>query len=255
MFCADVTPRSAKYCIAASNALSATAGGGSGTASSSSPCALSLSSPVGSPFLSRTITPPSTAGIAFVTFAAASARPFASPMWPSSRLTHTGLSGVTESIQWRVGSSPPQRVWSQSPSVIHAPFGTVFAKALMRAMNSAGVDASRSFTIASPRPALMMWVWLSMNPGTSICPCASTTFAPAPVIFRISALEPTAAMRSPRTAIASAHGRFAFPVQMRALTTASVAGALFPPEHAGSANANIMVRRVRGARRVQCIRC
>ena len=73
-------------------------------------------------------------------------------MCPSRRLTHTGLSGVTESIHWRVGSSPPQSVWSQSPSVIHAPLGMVFAYALMRAMNSAGVDASRSFTHREPAP-------------------------------------------------------------------------------------------------------
>ena len=40
--------------------------------------------------------------------------------------------------------------------------------------------------------------------------------------LRTSALEPTVVMRSPLIAIASAHGRRASPVQMRALTTASV---------------------------------
>ena len=110
----------------------------------------------------------------------------------------------------------------------------------MRAMNSAGVFASRSFTLESPRPALMMWTCASLNPGTSICPCASMTFVPLPASFRISALEPTAAIRSPRTAIASAHGRFGFPVQMRAFTTASVTGALCATDGAARVNAVIM---------------
>ena len=110
----------------------------------------------------------------------------------------------------------------------------------MRAMNSAGVDASRSFTLESPRPALMMCTCASLNPGTSICPCASMTLALVPIIFRISAQEPTAAIRSPRTAIASAQGRFGFPVQMRAFTTASVTGALCASAGAASVNADIM---------------
>jgi hypothetical protein len=67
-----------------------------------------------------------------------------------------------------------------------------------------------------------------------------------------------AAMLSPFTAIASAHGRFAFPVQMRALTTASVTGALFAPEQAASVNADIIVQivavRMRAARGVFILR-
>ena len=77
--------------------------------------------PVGRPALSRTISPPGTSFTSSPTLAARIAAVFASDMWPSSRLIHTGLSGVTASIQSRDGSSPPHSVWSQSPPVIHAP--------------------------------------------------------------------------------------------------------------------------------------
>ena len=95
------------------------------------------------------------------------------------------------------------------------------AKALMRAMNSDGVFASRSCTAARPKPPSMKWMCESMNPGTSIIPRASITRAFGPASFRISALDPTAASRSPSTAMASAHGRCGSPVHARALTTAS----------------------------------
>src|SRR5215213_2664216 len=66
-----------------------------------------------------------------------------------------------------------------------------------------------------------------MNPGaTNIVPPPSTIRVAAVVIFFTSALDPTAAIRSPRTATASAHGRRASPVHTRALTIASVTGSL-----------------------------
>src|ERR687896_1139628 len=66
---------------------------------------------------------------------------------------------------------------------------------------------------------------VSMKPGTTIIPRASITRAPAPASLRTSALDPTAAIRSPCTAIASTHGRRPSPVHTRALTTARVIGA------------------------------
>jgi hypothetical protein len=83
---------------------------GSGIALDMSSCALSLRMPVGSPAASRTIVPPATSFVARVTFALASARELARFMCPSSRLIQTGLFGVTESIQLRSGSAPPQLV-------------------------------------------------------------------------------------------------------------------------------------------------
>ena len=94
-----------------------------------------------------------------------SAYEFASDMWPSVRLIHTGLFGVTESIQSLVGSSPPQSEWSQSPPMIQVCAGTVSAKSLMRLMNSAFVRASRSFTDERLKPLLTKWVCESMKPG------------------------------------------------------------------------------------------
>jgi hypothetical protein len=176
--------------------------------------------PVGSPCASRTMVPPATSFVAVVIPAARSAAPFASDMWPSSRVTHTGLFGVTESIQSRRGSSPPQSSWSQLPFVIHAPGGSVFAYSPMRRANSRGVFASRSCTDARPNPAERKCTCESMNPGTTIIPWASITRVADVTDLRTSALDPTTVIRSPLIAIASAHGRRESPVQMRALTTA-----------------------------------
>src|ERR1700691_6127887 len=59
-----------------------------------------------------------------------------------------------------------------------------------------------------------------MKPGTSIAPCASTTRVAAVTSFCTSALDPTAAKRSPRTATALAQGRPGSPVHTCALTIA-----------------------------------
>ena len=68
------------------------------------------------------MTPPGMSLVSRVIPAARSAALLASPMWPSSRFTNTGLFGVTESIQSRRGKGDPgQRSWSQSPPRIHSP--------------------------------------------------------------------------------------------------------------------------------------
>ena len=66
----------------------------------------------------------------------------------------------------------------------------------------------------------------SMKPGTTSRPPASMTRARPPARFMTSALEPTAAMRSPVVNNASAHRRWSSPVQTRALTTASASPVL-----------------------------
>src|SRR5262245_50157642 len=71
----------------------------------------------------------------------------------------------------------------------------------------------------------MKCTWASMKPGTTIMPSASITRVALVTALRISALEPAAVNRSAPTASASAHGRRGSPVQMRALTTASVGSA------------------------------
>ena len=59
-----------------------------------------------------------------------------------------------------------------------------------------------------------MCVWQSMNPGTRRRHFASTTVVDGPASFEISASEPTATIRPPRTASASASGRAGSPVQI-----------------------------------------
>ena len=107
MWPTEVTPRSATYAIAASSARSCCAGVGSGTTPSNRLIALSLKMPVGLPFRSRTMVPPSTSLVARVMPAARIAALLASAMWPSSRLTSTGWFAVTASIHSLAGSSPP----------------------------------------------------------------------------------------------------------------------------------------------------
>ena len=90
MLCTDVTPCSLTYFIAAGSARSFISEEGAGTTASTRPIALSLRTPVGSPLRSRTIAPPGISLVARVMPASFSAALFASDMWPSSRLIHTG---------------------------------------------------------------------------------------------------------------------------------------------------------------------
>ena len=104
MSCTVVTPTEAA-CFKAARAfpiVSSSVAGGTSRVTRSA--ALSLRMPVGSPAASLTMAPPSGAGVSRVMPAIFSATVFASPMWPSSRCTKTGLSGVTASINARVGS-------------------------------------------------------------------------------------------------------------------------------------------------------
>src|SRR5262245_7739010 len=92
-------------------------------------------------------------------------------------------------------------------------------------MKSSGDVAGRRSILASWIPPSMKWVWESMNPGvTSPAPLVRIRVA-GPTRRAISALSPTAAIRSPRTATAEAQGRALSPVQIRPYTTRS-AGSL-----------------------------
>ena len=108
MLCTAVTPCALTYAMAPASARSTIAAGAGGTTRSTTPIALSLNTPVNSPDASRTIVPPDTSFTSRVTPAALSAAVLARFMCPSRRLIHTGVSGVTESIHCRAGSSPPQ---------------------------------------------------------------------------------------------------------------------------------------------------
>ena len=86
-----------------------------------------------------------------------------------------------------------------------------------------------SSSCAPPMP--VKWPWLSMNPGMASCPCRSITFVDGPDESRlISAAVPSASIRSPLTAIASASGRASSTVTMRPLVrTRSAGGACARP--------------------------
>src|SRR5688572_4336034 len=63
-----------------------------------------------------------------------------------------------------------------------------------------------------------MWACASTSPGITVAPRRSTTRVPRPRHFRTSDARPSAAMRPPPTAIASADGRRGSSVWIRALT-------------------------------------
>ncbi len=184
--------------------------------------AVSLRMPVGSPVAgSMTISPPGGTGVARVTPASFRAALLARIMWPSRRLTQTGLSGVTASIQSRRGSSTGSNCWwSQSPFRIQRPGPSSRALAAMRAAKSSRLFASRRAMLFRAKPPARKWVWLSMKPGRTSAPPRSTSFVPSPTSLRTSAVVPAAKIFSPRTATASAHGRAASPVQTFPLTSA-----------------------------------
>ena len=99
---------------------------------------MSLRIPVGSPVAgSLTISPPGGTGVVLVTPASLRARLLARIMCPSRRLTQTGLSGVTASIQSLRGSSTGVNCWwSQSPLRTQRPGPSSRALAAMRATKS-----------------------------------------------------------------------------------------------------------------------
>ncbi len=130
---------------------------------------------------------------------------------------------MTASIHARVGSTPPQRSWSQSPFSIQVPAGTLRANAAMRATNSSRLPASRSCTDESAKPPVSRCTWQSMKPGHTKPPFASITRVSGPIVVRTSASSPTTAISLPRTATAAAQGWAALPVHTRPFTTARVA--------------------------------
>lgn len=140
------------------------------------------------------------------------------------------------STSWR-GAPPPHLSWSQSPPRIHVPGGSVSANSLMRRANSSGESASRRSTLESWNPPSMKWVWLSMNPGSTIRPPNLTTSVPSPRRARTSRSVPTAWMNPPFTATACAGSEPGTPVQTvppRKMMSAGTSGAGAQPATARS---------------------
>jgi hypothetical protein len=181
--------------------------------------------PVSRPAASRWNSPFAGGGVASVMPASFSARLLASASLPSNRLTNTGWFGVTASIRSRCGVNrdPPPAATCRdppppaspcphcsyaphSPRVIQLPAGMRVAAPAIRCVKSAGSWTSSRFTPSSRAPVLSTWTWASLNPGSVNAPPRSITRARALTASRASAFVPTARMRSPRIARASAHG-------------------------------------------------
>ena len=136
-------------------------------------------------------------------------------MWPSWRERQVGRSPVAGSSISLVGRRGGLHCsWSHAPSVSQAPVGFANAKAASRRVKSAGSFVCRRSIASRLKPPPDMCVCASMNPGTTRRPFASMTCVAAPRQRSISALVPTATIRSPRTASAWAEGRAGSPVQI-----------------------------------------
>ena len=220
MSCTLVTPSEAMCARARLSVRSRSAEVGGGTTLKTSARAASFRIPVGSPFASRTIRPPAGSGVFEVMPAMRRATELASPMCSSYRSTNTGVAGVTASMSARVGSGAPgHRCSSQLPPSIHSPWAVRFARSPIRLANSAGVAASFRSTASSCAPPVIRWMWASSKPGMRNRPLASITRVAGPRRRSTSARLPTARIRSPAIATASASGRSASTVHTRALTT------------------------------------
>ena len=89
--------------MALRNARSFSCGSRFGSSRSTSRCADSLRTPVGSPAASRAISPPSGSFVARVISASRSAAELAQPVWRSYEPRSAGLSGTSASSWSRVG--------------------------------------------------------------------------------------------------------------------------------------------------------
>lgn len=88
----------------------------------------------------------------------------------------------------------------------------------MRVVNSAGELAARKSTFVMEYPPESQWTCASLKPGNTDLPPASTTRVFGPANAPSSAVEPTAVIRFPETATASAFGCVASIVRTAALT-------------------------------------
>jgi hypothetical protein len=184
---------------------------GDGTNRDTSPAAASLSSPVGEPSRSRSITPRGGSGVAAVTLAARSAALLASDWCPSRSAISTGCVGNAASRYRLCGALPGKSDGVHPRPVIHAVGGRVAAHALRRRTISAGAPASTR----SARACVGRCQWLSLNPGTTRRPRSGTTRVAGPTSVRMALSDPTATTRPSRTASAWASGAPGSPVEMR----------------------------------------
>ncbi len=133
--------------------------------------------------------------------------PRAPPYWPgpprrapAAARPDSAASGGRSSFA--SGSSPPHLRSSQPSPKIHAAGRKGPGMGRNASPNSLGSAIKRRFRGASPPVRLKSrrWKWASIKPGRTVRPPASTIRVSGPARARISSLEPTAAIRPPRTA-------------------------------------------------------
>ena len=113
---------------------------------------------------------------------------------------------MTASIQSRRGSSPPHSVWSQSPPVIQVPGGTVAANALMRATNSSRVARIAKLHGCQAESAVEEVHVRVDEAGNDELSAEIDDLGGSGSLPDVGRDVPTATIRSPAMAIASAFG-------------------------------------------------
>ncbi len=210
-----------------------TSGVGSGMYWVTSPCAASLRTPVASPLLSRTISPPVGSGVFWSMPAIWSALLLTHVLCPSDPLRAMGRDVASESrmsLCGRVSLGVPAGF--HASTVSHASgsepnAGSARNVATRSCTSTAVSSASSSDGLRARSPAYMGWTWPSWMPDMTVPPLASTTSVPYPEYAATCRFVPTARIRpSVPMATASAMVLASSPTNTRALRT--IVAALVP---------------------------
>ena len=150
---------------------------------------------------------------------------------PLACVSITGLSGDTLSREAcsgkpsTLGSGAWSHLdWCQPRPMIHSPGLACLAARATWATISSQVRASRRSSPMRNWPTPVKWPWPSINPGTASMPCRSMTRVFGPIQVAASLSEPSAEMRSPRTARAWTTGAAEFIVTIFPLRRTRSAG-------------------------------
>ncbi len=178
-----------------------------GTSRSTSRIAVSCSVPDGAPVVSRSITPPAGSGVAGVIPASSSARAVAPRRVAVPRLSSDRAVG-DERIEELPRSASGRR---SRPSTSRRRRSTRRAECEPRTRRSPphappASSSRRGRTARAAIPPCAKWRWASWKPGRTVRPSSSITSIAGPISSRISRSEPTATIRPPATATASARG-------------------------------------------------
>ena len=121
------------------------------------------------PASSTSMMPPGGVSDSGVSPAASRASELATELWPPARVSTTGLAGAASSRSHRSGRRCSASSSSDQPyPVIHSPPPSCSALRVTRAFSSARFSSPARSTQRSASP--LMWMWVSMNPGSTSRP-------------------------------------------------------------------------------------